>query len=119
MREKTIFIPIWNYESILIYGTPEDISTYLEDKHKGLDISKYIGDYGNHFKVTDNNLKDSYDYLIIYEGYNNHTVYHESLHLAWEVLNSRMVEVDYDNQEPLAYLMDFISNEVLIQLNEW
>jgi len=119
MKEKKIFIPIWDGEIILIYGNQEKAYKYIDKKHNGLDVSKYVGSQGNHFKVISNDDSRSYSYLVIYEGYNNHTVYHESLHAAWELLNDRLVEVSYDNQEPLAYLVDYISNEVLIQLNEW
>ena len=119
MKKETIYIPIWDDEIILIYGNQQEVTDYIENKHTGIDVSQYAGDQGNYFKVIDNNRNKNYHYLVIYEQYTNHTVYHESLHVSWAILDSRGVEVSYNNQEPLAYLMDYISNEVLIQLNEW
>ena len=119
MKKKEIYIPVWDGEIILIYGNQQEVSEYMDDRHRGLDVSEYVSSQGNHFKVISHDDNKNYSYLVIYEGYNNHTIYHESLHAAWELLNDRLVSVDYDNQEPLAYLTDYIANEVLIQLNEW
>jgi hypothetical protein len=117
MKETEIIVPIFNYQILLIYGKHEDISPYLKEKHKGLDVSEYVSTQGNHFKVVDNNVRKSYDYLVIYEGCDDTTIYHESLHIAWEILNERLIKVDYDNQEVLAYLTDYISTEVFNILN--
>lgn len=39
------------------------------------------------------------------------TLCHESVHAAWEILRYVGVDSDIDNQEPLAYLTDWIFNE--------
>ena len=40
-------------------------------------------------------------------------VMHESIHAAWDVLNHVGVNVDYDNQEALTYLAEYIFTETL------
>lgn len=119
MKEKKIFIPIYNFEIVLICGDHVDIVESLNKRHDGLDVTDYVGGSGNHFAVKDNNLKKHIDYLILYGTPEVSTIYHESLHIAWEILKSRFVQVSYDNQESLAYLIDYIAEEVLETLKQW
>lgn len=40
-------------------------------------------------------------------------VMHESIHAAWDILDHVGVNVDYDNQEALTYMAEYIFTETL------
>lgn len=119
MKEKQITIPIYNFDITIIHGEPEDVILELEDRHKGLKLSDYVGDQGNHFTLIDNNVGRKFHYLIFYGEAYIITIYHESGHLAWELLESRRCDVSYENQEPLFYIQDYIAEKVLETIKEW
>lgn len=49
---------------------------------------------------------------IVFIAYTDATLAHESVHAAWAVLNWTGVKVSYDNDEPLAYCVDYIFGKV-------
>ena len=73
MKKKEIYIPVWDGEIILIYGNQQEVSEYMDDRHRGLDVSEYVSSQGNHFKVISHDDNKNYSYLVIYEGYKRHT----------------------------------------------
>jgi hypothetical protein len=60
--------------------------------------------YGSFFIV----LNFDNDYRKLYHG----TVTHESIHAANMIANDRGVIADFNNDEPLAYLSEWIADEV-------
>ena len=41
------------------------------------------------------------------------TIFHESLHTAWYVLDNHGIKIDIDNHETLTYLQGYLANEII------
>lgn len=51
-------------------------------------------------------------FCIVFLKYSDNALAHEAVHCAWSVLENAGVKVSYDNDEPLAYLVDRIVERV-------
>ena len=78
------------------------------------DIESYHKDFPEYKKDGDNNCfafvqcNDCGPCMVFIQAGNN-TVAHECVHAAWDVLDYVGVKVSADNQEALAYLVGFIT----------
>lgn len=115
MKEPIIKIPIYNFEFKFIYGTQEEIFAYFLARFP--ELKDELDDFnGRYWVIEKDNRK--YRYFIIREGLEQY-IHHEALHAAWEILDHVGVVVSADNDEPLAYLMDYIANEITKKINSW
>jgi hypothetical protein len=113
MIEQEITIPIFNYGVKILYGDTNDIADKLEEYHEGLSCGNERTNKGTYLVVTNKKDGIQYDYMIISDDSDESTIYHESLHLAWEVLDRIDIEISPDNHEILAYLQEYIAKEVI------
>lgn len=49
---------------------------------------------------------------MVFINYSDTNLAHESVHAAWAILEWTGVKVSYDNDEPLAYCVDYIFGKV-------
>ena len=112
MKKHTIEIPLYECSVTLYYG------------NKMNKVIKYFNKQ-NDFKIDIKDNEDCYG-LVVYKGRSPHilieknkdkskersVITHECFHAAMHILNHLMARVDYENQEPFAYLLDFIYREI-------
>jgi hypothetical protein len=117
MKEKTFTIPIFNCEIILINDTFETIQKEFSETYP--DLSHLIENRfdGRYWVIEYNGIVTRY--ILMCDGYNTGNVYHESLHAAGEILHICGIKTDHNNDEMLAYLMEYIAEQILIILELW
>ena len=113
MKETTIKIPIFGAEIILIYGTYEEIHNEVEETYP--DLVGEMNNFDGRYWVIEQGETIT-RYLIICNGYKVGIIYHESLHAAYDILHTCRVVIDATNDEPLAYLMEYIAERILEEL---
>lgn len=118
MIEQEITIPIFNYGIKVLYGNTNEIADKLENYHDGLSCGNERTNKGTYLVVSDKKTGMQYDYMIISDDGDESTIYHESLHLAWEILDRIDIEINSNNHEVLAYLQEYIAKEVINIINK-
>ena len=106
-----IFVPIYK----------ATVEVYICDESKDIsETMKRLYDYDHDSTYTDAiSMRIAYKSklafcLFLVDGKTKVSqIAHESLHLAWYILDHCNVEVDKHNQEALAYLIEYLCEEVL------
>ena len=117
MKEKKIKIPIFNTDMFIIYGNRDDVAEGMNKKYEGLNFTNTSNHNGHYQVLRNGEFRDMC--VIIYEGYEDQYIYHESLHAAYDILDYVGVEVTVNDDEALAYLMEYIADQVLRTLKKW
>lgn len=121
-----IRIDLYRYDFVLIFApTPESCDKELEMVYEDNSAHyPYLSPSGNlnfwgRFTLAKNAHPDSplipFVQIVINEESKkslHRTISHEAIHLAFEILSDRGIEVCYDNQEPLTYLVDHICEKI-------
>jgi len=124
-----IDIPIFNDVILYIVGdVGECIRDFLEREHKDKNTFKKIDTtldivYSNEIKhclaftsrPTVNLPEEREARLVFIKAYDNSgrdTIVHESIHAAWAFLDQKGVDVSFDNDETLCYLVGFITEQI-------
>lgn len=105
---KKLHIPIYE-QVIYLFDSFKDhdrwVQKYLGCDHEARDIVGAVDYYENE--------EGTIIVTLTVQDKDIFTVLHESIHAAWEVLGKAGVKVDSDNQEPLAYLSEYIAKGYL------
>lgn len=76
-------------------------------------LNMYPSERTNRFEHYNAFVQEQRDGIcLVIINYSDKLLAHESVHAAWAVLNYVGVKVDYYNDEPLAYCVDYIFGKV-------
>ena len=108
LHKKVIPVPLYEGKLIIILSNDSDlVSKYLPDFHKDIYAhackDNYNGNQG-YYCI----LNYDYDGVPICNG----TIAHEATHLAMYVCEYVGIEMDFNNPEPLTYLVGWFTNEI-------
>lgn len=102
---KEVEVPLYD-QTLIITNDFEKLLKHLARKYKIIWDYDPVGQAGF---VTKFENPDTGASLIILCSINDlQTITHECVHAAWGVLETVGIEVSFENQEPLAYLTDWI-----------
>jgi len=124
-----IDIPIFNDVILYIVGDiGECIRDFLETEYKDKNTFKKIDTtlniaYSNETKQClaftsrpivnlPEEKKAGLVFIKAYDNSERDTIIHESIHAAWSLLDKKGIEVSFDNDEILCYLVGFITEQI-------
>lgn len=116
MLEHVVDIPIYRGKLIII------VSDDKEEIKKKISDFEEDGDIYGHACLT--NWEGWQGFALVINHKNKHrpltfgVIAHEALHLTNFLMNERGVHLDYENDEPHAYLLDWIIEQVLDFLSQ-
>lgn len=103
---KTIKIPIYDRE-LIVANSSDAAERLLHRRYKiWFDLEARSTCLGMTVMIESIGLV-----VVIVSDNSSRTMCHESIHAAWEVLRYAGVDSNVNNQEPLAYLTDWIYHE--------
>lgn len=113
VKRKTIKLPAFRYDVLLIIGTIEECKTFVSK-----DFERFNEDTPQHWKALcyHEPKKDVIKIIIKDEGNELETIgslAHEAIHATLDILNQRNIRLDYDNQEIMTYPCEYIIKEGL------
>ena len=114
MKEKKIDIDIYGAEIVLIYGTYDQIYNEFSETYPDLihEIDQEF--YCKYWVIGADNYITRY--FLVNSTYKIGNIYHDSLHAANDILDIVGFKFSYDNDEPQAYLMEYIGDRVIKEL---
>lgn len=102
-------VPIFYDSQVLVFFDKKKFMSWL-DKETTHPSSKveYVGGYSMW-----NTLKDETHFAVYTPPHCIPTIYHESLHIAWYILDNHGVTVDAGNHEALTYMQGFVAKRII------
>jgi len=133
MEEKTILeykrisIPVYGDIVELYYGEPDDFSDMLLKKYKcTLDnFNGYCQGYSCILEKTTGKITNIMMVLFVSSDVlpsslkKVHTIHHEAIHVAWNILDRVGIKIDESNHEALTYLSGYIASRADEQIDKW
>jgi hypothetical protein len=113
--DYVLIADVYNGAQVAVFRTRDKLCAWLNErdmelKGSGCDASAHC--------VTDKKTGVDWFLAWIPDGSPAPLVSHECLHLAWYVLESYGIKVDYSNHEALAYLQQHFTRQCLARLDE-
>jgi hypothetical protein len=114
MTHYSIFEPLYgaSIEVFIGYKSTQDVEDYFRRKYKDrwteVEMKECWAGYTFDFTVD----KLTYYVIALNKKRDFWTLTHEVLHLALRIMRDRGVKLDYNNQEPLAYFVDFLNKKI-------
>lgn len=111
MKAESFYEPV--FRTTVLFMTdciPEEIKTYLKDKHYSIDTDDYSSLAGSVTFLDDVDKKGrkSREYLVVVESKKDfYCLLHESHHLSTHIANDRMIPIKAENDEVLAYIQEY------------
>lgn len=114
MRFKKIIVPIYGSRVVFVEGSDP---VEIENKF-GLDVGEYVYAHAFYDRIRENGKLYSCSFLIanrenIYARFTYGTLAHEVVHIAGFILDRAGVRADFNNDEPFAYLTEYIYNKAV------
>ena len=114
LHYKSVQIPLYRARLIIVL-------TNSNDQIKKL-IPEFEGDIYAHTYMANFRGKDGYycilnfhnNYREIYHG----VIAHEACHISSFLLDNRGVKADFNNDEPVAYLIEWLTDEIYSYVNK-
>lgn len=127
IKIKRIHIPIYEDKVELFYGDNDAFLDVVRDKYRVTfdNFDRYVTGYSFILEKDRGKYTDILMGLFIREpmiqGQKKqiHTIHHESIHVAWNILDRIGVKIDESNHEALTYLEGYIADKVYEQIEEW
>jgi hypothetical protein len=127
LKHKSINIPIYGDNLELYYGDGSAFKTFVENKYNETfeNLDSYCTGYSAMLEKTSGKFVNIHMVLFVNNNYNVleynyvHTVHHESIHVAWNILDRVGVRIDGSNHESLTYLESYIAEVVCNQIEKW
>jgi len=127
IKYKRIYIPVYGDRLELFYGSGEEFIDILKSKFKCTvdNFDAYTQGYSCFLEKQTGKYTDILMLIFIREDmmpgamHYVHTVHHESIHVAWNILERVGVKVDEANHEALTYLEGYIASKVYDQIEKW
>jgi len=127
LKYKRIPIPIYGDNVELYYGKPDDFSDMLLKKYKcTLDnFSGYCQGYSCILERTTGKITHMHMMLfissdVVMSSYKTiFTLHHESIHVAWNILDRVGVRINEGNHEALTYLTEYIASRADEMIEKW
>lgn len=116
MIEKKIDIPIFNAQVLLLKGDHIDVECWVNKRFKEANFQNSVYQYGQFLRIDTG--EDIFMCIFLYPGSTEEHIYHESLHAAYDILNTLGIDVTPENHEVLAFLMGYIANRILEEIKE-
>lgn len=108
MKRRTV--PVYD-TAIWLTNDREDCRAFIlaksQEKPKGDPTEGVVG-----MVYTVDGKRQDYRVMAVFDGKLT-TAIHEAVHLGWAILDHCEVEIDADNTEPLAYLVEWVMREWL------
>ena len=115
MKEKTFVIPLYDFEVKLFKYQKEDKKLIFQD----VDITPDgVKAYTFYYKTKPIKIFSVFNVDEIYKDDILMTSVHESLHITNFVMKHLGMKASFKNDEPQAYLLEFVTNEVFSFLTE-
>ena len=116
MQEKLLKIDIYGAQIVLIYGSYDEIYNQFNETYPSLidDIDQVF--HSKYWVIQADGMVTRY--FIVCDTHNIGNIYHEALHAANDLLDVVGFKFSYDNDEPQAYLMEYIGDLVLNVINK-
>lgn len=105
-----IEIPVYN-DYILVYMA-KDVEDAIKEVEDEYDVSFTNSDMFAALTTTLKKKGREVVILMMPTDASNKVIAHESVHLAWDILDSHYVKVDADNHEALTYLVEYIVGQI-------
>lgn len=107
---KKINIPIYDSQVNVYIGNILDNLKKINSKFNiNVEVSENIEGMAINLESNQGTLH----MLLIEKDCRLNTLVHECLHVAWDILDDKGVMCSVDNQEPLAYLTDYIFDKTV------
>lgn len=127
IKIKRIPIPIYGDKVELFYGSNDAFIEVIRDKYKYTfdNFDSYVNGYSCVLEKTTGKYTDILMIIFIREDVipgtrdKIHTIHHESIHVAWNILGRVGVKIDEDNHETLTHLEGYIASKVYDQIEKW
>lgn len=113
-KTKRLIIPVYEQALVVSNDTQDMIKTVKRQyKYDLTDDATSMGTCSGWVMTLDN---PEFASVTILYAEDLQTLVHESVHAAWRILTYLGVEVDEDNHEALAYLVDYIYGQAVKEL---
>ena len=100
-------LPIFNGGRVLVFFDAKKYNDWQEKA--GLEISDITSSLGlSSWSI----VNDKHRFIIFTDPKDIHTIYHECLHTAWNILHYHNITVNIDNHESLAYVQNYLAEKI-------
>jgi len=116
VKKYTFYVPIYSRRVYVYIG--DDYKDINKKVNKDYKIEE-SGDKANYLEASVVEMTHKGEGLVdnlflLPSNVEQHTVAHECVHMAWDILDLVGVRVEADNNEALAYLVGYLMKEVNI-----
>ena len=127
LKHCSIKIPIYEDNLELYYGSGSDFKSVIERKYNETfyNLDAYCNGYSAMLEKVSGEFVNIHMVLFINDnsnilGYSEiNTIHHESIHIAWYILDRVGVKVEKNNHESLTYLEGYLAKIVCDKINKW
>jgi hypothetical protein len=102
-------VPIYHDSQIYLFFDERRFKEFV-DKNTAYNVDK-IGAINGYSMWNTNNTQTHFAIYTVPTC--TSTIYHESLHISWWILENHNVKIDEDNHEALTYLQGYIAEEII------